>query len=347
MFSLAPYRISIQKEGSTQKLVFADNRSALGHWFHSVLANLSKNVIDLPDKKMLRVERLAANSDFTFVCAIVHTGEYGFESRLFDSKESTVKHKRTVTEAELIPFFISIALPKDAEWGVLMLQRFKNFGIRDFIAPGLQARFEATHHAKLQLERLVPSTFVQQLYKDGLVKTMRFVRYSMPDDIASALGKDVYTPHVQEVELVVKAKRKHALPKLGGITGLLDGTKNFSDVISIKDWDYDTIKLEMEFGGRRRTIELDKPFKATPNLDITENVMVGLDGHPVWADLVNEAAQFSADLLSHADFKVELDTNLCNVIQADPLPMATVATPGYFEVPAVVSEDFGAEHGVS
>ncbi|MEM5405123.1 hypothetical protein [Paraburkholderia unamae] len=342
MFSLAPYRISIQKDGSTQKLAFANNRSALGQWFHSVLASLSKNVIDLPDKKMLRVERLAANADCTFICATIHTGEYGFESRLFDSKESTVKHKRTVTEAELIPFFVSIVLPKDAEWGVLMLQRFKNFGIRDFIAPGLQARFEATHHAKLQIERLVPSTFVQQLYKDGLVKTMRFVRYSMPDDIANALGKDVYTPHVQEVELVVKAKRKHALPKLGGITDLLDGTKNFSDVVSIKDWDYDTIKLEMEFGGRRRTIEVDKPFKATPNLDITENVAVGADGHPVWDDLVSEAAQFSVDLLSHADFKLKLDTDLINVVDAAPLPATTVVAPDYFEVPPAVTEDLGA-----
>ncbi|MBJ9661023.1 hypothetical protein [Burkholderia gladioli] len=322
MFSLAPYRLSISVGGDIQRLAFDADASEVGAWFFNFFSKLSDAVKGLPDKRLMRVERIETNADLTFVCAIVHTGEYGFESKLYDSEESKIKHNRSVTEAELIPFFVSIAVPKDAEWGVVTLQRFKNYGIRDFIAPALIDTFEHEKKAKMSLERLVPATFVQQLYNDASIKAMKFVRYSLPDDIANALGKDLYTPHVQEVELVVKAKRKGVLPKIAGLAEVIAGTKNYSDVVAIQDWDYDAIKLEMDFAGRRRTIELGKPYKATPNLDITEEVGTGPDGHPVWEHLVAISATFSGELMSHADHKVVIDTKLTKSLIAAPLPMA-------------------------
>lgn len=322
MFSLAPYRLSISVGGVNQRLAFDANESEVGTWFFDFFSKLSNAVKGLPDKRLMRIERIEANADLTFVCAIVHTGEYGFESKLYDSEESKVKHKRSVTEAELIPFFVSIATPKDAEWGVVTLQRFKNYGIRDFISPALIDTFEREKKAKMALERLVPETFVQQLYNDSSIKAMKFVRYSLPDDIANALGKDLYTPHVQEVEIVVKAKRKGFLPKMGGFADVIAGKKNYSDVVAIQDWDYDAIKLEMEFAGRRRTIELGKPYKATPNMDITEEVATGPDGHPVWEDLIAVSATFSGELMSHADHKVVIDAKMTKSLIADPLPVA-------------------------
>lgn len=322
MFSLAPYRLSISVGGVNHRLAFNENESEVGAWFFDFFSKLSNAVKGLPDKRLMRIERIEANADLTFVCAIVHTGEYGFESRLYDSAESKIKHKRSVTEAELIPFFVSIAAPKDAEWGVVTLQRFKNYGIRDFISPALIDTFEREKKAKMALERLVPATFVQQLYNDASIKAMKFVRYSLPEDIANALGKDLYTPHVQEVEIVVKAKRKGFLPKKLGFADLITGKKNYADVVAIQDWDYDAIKLEMEFAGRRRTIELGKPYKATPNLDISEEVKTGPDGHPVWDDLVAVSATFSGELMSHADHKVVIDSKLTKSLIAEPLPMA-------------------------
>jgi len=33
---------------------------------------------------------------------------------------------------------------------------------------------------------------------------------------------------------------------------VIAGEKNYTDVVAIQDWDYDAIKLEMDFAGRRR-----------------------------------------------------------------------------------------------
>ncbi len=83
---------------------------------------------DRSSQKLIRVVQHAR--DFRSIRGITETGEYGYESDLYDIKSAAVSHHRTTHEAEMLPFYVSINIPKRSDVGVLLLQRFGQFGIR-------------------------------------------------------------------------------------------------------------------------------------------------------------------------------------------------------------------------
>jgi hypothetical protein len=268
----------------------------------------------------VRVATVAKNKDCTFVCGLFQTGEYGFTSQLVDSQSNSVSHERGITEAEMIPFFFCFSVPMQGTWGVLLLQRFKNLGIRDFLVPDLVEAFNKAHgNQKLMIDRLVPSTFVNALLDNSTLKGMRFVRYEMPQGIEDAFEPHGFKEHVSELELIVKAKRDDALPMIATIKQVILGKKNLSEIITIPSWEYDAVKLDLEFGGRRRTVDVGKPNKVSANLDITEDVKAGGDGHPLWEEIVPASAEFASDILSTQGVTIAIDETLDTISIAEKL----------------------------
>lgn len=314
MFGLAPYRIFITKrdDGTEVSLWESTGKKGFPHWFHKYCIDQLGTLQPREENRVARFARISANSDKTFVCGRFQTGEYGFASELVNSKSKTVSHERTIDEAEMLPFFFGLATPKQVNSGVLILQRFRNFGMRGFFVPQLIHDFEESHKGhKLTIERLVPSTLMNTLLDGSIVKSMRFVRHTMPQAIEDALGSSGFGSHVSDVELVIKAERKGSLPLLDGIKEVVSGKKNYADVVSIRGWEYESIKLDLEYAGRRRTIDIGKPFRINPNIEITDDVQLGADGHPVWKDVLSESADFAGDLLSGiSGKKIKIEKNM-------------------------------------
>jgi len=180
---------------------------------------------------------------------------------------SQVSHERTKEEAELIPFFFSLTVPKQAKWGVLILQKFKNLGIHDFFVPKLQFEFEKAFKGKrLIIERLVPSTLINTLLDNSEIKTIRFVHAIAPTSVEDALLESGYKTYIDEAEIVLRARRNTSFPMIAGIKEIVSGKKNFADVFAIQNWNYDSIKLELDYAGKRRTVDLGSPFKINPNI---------------------------------------------------------------------------------
>ncbi|WP_416050071.1 hypothetical protein [Cupriavidus basilensis] len=321
MFSLAPYRISVSADGAEKPLWSADGTHGFAPWFFTYLKDQLGALQPRPDKRLARVARVCANADGTFVFGRYQTGEYGFKSELVDSNTNAVSHVRRVTEAEMIPFFYSLAIPKQGSWGVFTLQKFKNFGIHDFIVPNLIQDFEADNKGcRLYIQRLVPETLASTLLDGALVKGMRFVSYKLPAGIEDALGSDGMTAHVREVEFVIRAAKGRYLPKLDGFKDVILGNKNIGQIATLPNIPYDTIKLDLEVNGRRRTMDIGKPFKLSPNLDVTDEVTEGDDGHPVWEDISTVARDFSADLLSAQGVTVTISNDTARDHIAEKMP---------------------------
>lgn len=320
MHSLAPYRISIQHEGKANMPLWDGKGNGLSVWMFSYFKE-KLGVLEKRDgKRMTRVAKLAANGNQTFVCGRFQTGEYGFTSELVDVDANQVSHERGKNEAEMIPFFFSVAIPKQSTWGILTLQRFKNLGIHDFLVPKMCFDFSEQYPgARLVVEKLVPQTLVKALYDGALVKEMRFVSYKMPSAVEDALGSSGFEPHVDEVELVVKAKRKGVLPKIATIKQVISGEANLSAVATIPNWHYDALKLVVEVGGRRRTIDVGKPYKVTSNLDITEEVDLASDGHPDWTQIIPASTSFCEDLFGGSGSDVTIDSTMTVIYDAPKL----------------------------
>lgn len=326
MFSLAPYRLTIKSltDGKSFPL-WNEKGEGFSTWLHQYLNGMLGKIEPRPEKRIVRVSKICANADCTFICGLLQTGKYGYRAELVDTSNSQLSHERSIAEAEMIPFFFSLAVPLQSDWGVLNLQKFQNLGIFEFLIPNLQADFNKKFPGlKLDVDRLVPETLAKAILKDAEVKALRFISYKMPKAVEDALGEYNYEDHVNTTEIVVKAKRRGSLPKIDGFIDVLNGTKNLSQIVTMPDWDYNSVKLELEVGGRRRTIDIGKPYKINPTVDITEDVKEGPDGHPVWSDVMTVSAELAENYLASQYPKIGVDTKLTQIADAPKISAAAL-----------------------
>jgi len=326
MFSLAPYRLAIKSLNDSKQVPLWDKEGkGFATWLHKYLSDKLGKIETRPEKRIARVSKICTNADYTFLCGLLQTGKYGYRAELVNTKNSNVSHERSVAEAEMVPFFFSLTIPMQSEWGVLILQKFQNFGIFESLIPTLRSDFNKEFNGfKLDVDRLVPQTLAKALLKDAEVKALRFISYKMPKAVEDALGQYNLEDNMSTTEVVIKAKRKEALPKIGGFMDVLNGTKILSKVVTMAEWDYNNVKLDLEVGGRKRTIDIGKPSKINPTVDITEEVTEGPDGHPVWDDVMKVAANLSKDFLKIQYPGVEVDTKLTHSVDAPKISPAII-----------------------
>ncbi len=320
MFSLAPYRVSVEVNGKRINLL--TKGKGFTTWLYAYLESDLGKINESGDKKVSRLARVCRNSGYTFICGKLQTGEFGYTSDIVNSKSSTVSHQRTTEEAELIPFFFSVTCPLQSDWAVLVLQKFKNLGIHDFLVPRLQFDFEKAHpDTRIFIERLVPTTLVNTLLDSSTIKAVRFVQYSMPKAVEDALlGTGYNNLNTHEFEWVLKPKRNQVLPMLEAFKELVGGKKNLTDIVAMPDkYDFDSIKLELDYAGRKRVVDLGKPFKVNPNIDITEDVASGNDGHPIWDQIMKTSLEFSKELIKTTGVVFSLDSKISEDKEAPKL----------------------------
>lgn len=248
---------------------------------------------DQDEQRLLKVTRWSA--DGRAVSGLIETGDYGYESSLYDVERDRESYRRSAHEAELLPFYFYLSLPEHANEGLVILQRFQNFGIRTVLHQDLSMWLQ--HHPDLRVH--FNALAVGEAWKEQIdperVKEIRFVRFDLPHEVASALELDNQEENIATVEYVVRANRRRSLPLTNRIREFMDGRREWNNLIEI-DFDYNTVKIEVDFGGSRRTLELTHPADMKIRYDITEQVQTGEDGHPEFDSIDQVSRAYAEDL---------------------------------------------------
>ena len=240
--------------------------------------------INTDTQKLLRV--LSFQPQDRLVSGIVETGEYGYEADLYDVNAAAVSYQRSRHDAEMVPFYFLANIPAQRDEGLLILQRRAQYGIRTVLLQDFRKYFEMLSPQMLiEINPIIPQGFIDQYLRDGRIKKVRFVRFEIPSDITDAYEGGGHTEVPGYAELAISAGRDQSLPLLGRIQDVLDGRRSVNDLIELHEFDYDTVKVEMEFAGSRKTVDLSNVMKLRAYVDITSELEVGLDGHPVLASV--------------------------------------------------------------
>jgi hypothetical protein len=301
VFSLTAYTVTINKNGSKQELDLDnfDGTTSLIDVFHSfITTGCGKDVIYPQKKRIMRfakVDKISADS----FNAKLETGEYGFTSDIYDTNLKTNAHNRKTNEAEMLPFLLHVYFPRGKTRGILIFQRFKQFGVRGYMMDEFYPHFVASHPGySVKLAKAVPAKVLAEILGKGQVKVFRFVKYQASSDICDAMSLIDQDASTTEVEYVVKAKRN-------GYFGLLDPLKkefnkpipDFKSIVEIPNFDYDTIKVDIDVAGKRRSVDLGKVFKISANIDITNDVTLDVNGHPTKKSFAKIASDLAKTIL--------------------------------------------------
>ena len=306
-FSLVPYAIRVKEKGTNKYL-------SLGNISNLDLANIL-------DGYLKQIPNSLSDSDHSSIiktgsCSLqgrvlngtIKGGDYGYTAELSNTETGRTSYQRQVTDAELIPYYFLMELPSTANKGIVVLQKFKQSGVKEAFFKNFRDYFNSKLGADytLELDPIVPKELVREYLKGGRILKIRLIKQGFPRDTFD-VNSDEH-PEDKEVtsELVFSAKRGGSLPdKLLNIFTpdkiaqfLESENKSVGSMVEIKHFDFNTIKLQVRIGKSTRTIDVSDTDRLRFSLDISNDVQEGSDGHPSFDSIDLLAKKFLKDLSS-------------------------------------------------
>lgn len=214
---------------------------------------------------------------------LVEVGGYGYGSSLRDIKSGKESYKRKPTDAEMVPLFVRIWIPKGQQFGIMALQNFGETGCKTLLTNLFLKHWDAVaENHMLRFREIVPPAIYEELISKRQVTKIRFIHHGIPQDIADAYGGNSLDPRRGEVEIVVSALKNS---DMGAANMLRKAFKR--DTFSSKDvFEYDNfepheMKVELrDEKGRKQTISFADMIRAHSRVNVSDRVTATLDGHP-------------------------------------------------------------------
>lgn len=299
-YSLAAYTLRVKDKANNQYVQIDNFNNGIDIFnvFNTYLSNLTTNSAhDSRERKLLRVENLTAHPRERILNGIIGTGEWGYESVLYDITRDLESHRRRTNEAEILPFYYLINLPRNSNDGIIILQRFQQFGIRGVLLKDFNTYFDSQWpEFKIEINPLVPEQLVTQYLSEGRITKLRFIQFRLPNDLANFYESQDHIEEEGHTELVVCAKRNRYIPVVSRIQEYMDHRRELRRLIELQNFEYDTVKVEVMIHKNRRTIDLSNLNKIKAYYDITEELQVSDTGHPQFDSIDNIAESLLRDL---------------------------------------------------
>ena len=303
-FSLACYTIRVRRRGARAYLRFNGLRDDPLDLFVDYLEALrEERTVDDVNQRLLKVTRIEPKMSQRMASGIVQNGQFGYRADLYDVDEDAVSYTRTPTEAEMMPFYFLAFFPPRRSVGVLILQRRAQFGIRTtFLQDFAKYIRGQLPNTLVEFNPLVTQGLLNQYMRGGRLTKVTFVRFDVPSDITDVVAGDGHTERAGRAEFTISAGRDRALNLLDPVLDVALGRRpvkqmvELQDIVPGMDFEYDTVKVELELGGSRRTIYLSNIMKLRAYYDISEDVQVNRDGHPVFSSIEAIALDLMDDL---------------------------------------------------
>ncbi len=259
---------------------------------------------DIFSKKVMRVSSLNRNG--RILNGIIQTGDYGYESELIDTNDGALSYKKKTNEAEMISFYFLFYIPKGRDEGVVLLQRFKNYGIRKIFMAYMKRDFPDLKHHYLVINPAIPKQVLDQYLSKGRLTKIKFVQFGLPADIADVVLSDGHQEQEGYIEFSISARRNGSFPPpvLERLREVLSGKRKMKSIIELRkqDFEYDNVKVEIvDSRNNRRIVDLSKLDDFKSYYDITNDVYTGSDGHPSFESIEKISMEILEDMRKRLD----------------------------------------------
>ncbi len=298
-YSLSTYYLHIKKKrkaGRCQLSDFDDGHdlfATLDGFFSRLQTNLTH---DQHERRLIQVAQVRRDDKARIIEGVIKTGEYGFEAELIDANSAQLSYRRRVRDAEIYPFYFLVEIPLKNDTGFILLQRFRQFGIRRILHTRLDDFFRANHdNFILTMTPVLAPEVLATLNARGELHAIHVIKYTLPADKADALR----VPREEaSVDYVVRGKRHDIL---GRLKELVLGSNSFR-IAELENLvpQFDTVKLEVELDGIKRSVDLSRP-KLRTTFDLTNRVASDPSGHPSFEDMSREAKNILHGLRTQLD----------------------------------------------
>lgn len=240
------------------------------------------------------------------VAGSVDVGVFGFESKIYDTVTRQLAHKKGKDQSDLQPFHFSFYTPNAKNIahrlnGFLLLYRFNNRGMRSIVMPDLILSFEkAFPGLKLVIEKAVPASVVNSLFKGGVVKRIRIFQNTIPQDLSSILSAQDQKKFL-EVETIIKPKPSTAFSDINWALDAIRQRKTADKIFTIPNVTPTKVKVLIGRNGKLRNVNLGAIETISSTIDIESPQIIKSTGHIDPQNWLDEADELVKGLFDESD----------------------------------------------
>lgn len=257
----------------------------------------SENVFTYCHVSMETVRNHVGQGIYDILYLRVKTGEYGEESEIVDSDTGMTTYTKSVGEADVMPFGCSIIVPcGEFTEGIVLAQSLGRNGITSIIKKKLNEYIKDLRASlRVVMNPIIPQQYMQRLLNNGVLNTLRLVKFGIPDDDAERYGIDRGARKSIE-ERVIRKPTGFVRNQYERIMECLRGERTYDTIIELDDFEIDDLKMEFSFGKRQKTISMRGLERLTVNEDVTNDVVIE-NGHPTFESLCRVMQEIGEEYL--------------------------------------------------
>ena len=311
---LEVYIIRIRNSGNTTNFLRLDNfinNTDFFNFFQKYISSFDHQLeINENRKKSLKLDssRLIINSGSRMISGIVESGDYGYESTIYNTTSGEERYKRQIDDTEIKPFYFLIHLPSNQDKGFVILQRFGIYGIHGIFKTHLTSFFKGEfENLQLDFFPFVSRQLAQAFIERGRIREFTLTRYNLPSDIIEKLGMVGHEENIMSIELKIKARRNKNLPLIGKVRNFINNPN--ARIFTIQELDnlgFDgnhKSKMRIELGGNTRTVDLADTGQIRPYYDVDNEVDKDISGHPTLESIDRVAKKLINDLQEESGYE--------------------------------------------
>ncbi len=143
----------------------------------------------------------------------------------------------------------------------------------------------------------MPENIVEEFLDKGSVTKIIFRKFEIPSDLAEYFDTKKSKDVKGYVEFRVVASRNNKLPLHTTIKKLISGGKGQIDFLEINKYEFNSVKVQVDYKNDKRTIDLGDFGKFRAYYDVSSEVKTGVDGHPIFTSIDSAATNLLNELI--------------------------------------------------
>lgn len=264
-FKLVPYIIRIRNKRSEDyidltKIPTTNQDISLFDIFGNICKKYNKDVyLRSKEQKTLYIEDSSTDKGRRLISGIIKSGEYGYETDFYDTKlHKRISSARKEEYSEELPFFFlfHLATVKNSNRGFLILQKFKQFGVKTILGKAIQETIESLNkNLIIEINPLINEELLKVLKSADKLIELKLIKRKIPKDVADKNRIENYEDVYEERSFKIKRNKEIRLKIKEHFERVLRNIEYpYSEVKSEK---YDEVKLIIKKGTTTSTISLE------------------------------------------------------------------------------------------
>ena len=154
--------------------------------------SILENVFSYNEADLQVIKNKNGQNIYEILSLKIKTGEYGEESEIVDPETGEVTHVKKPGEADVMPFGCCILVPcGEFSEGIVLTQSLGRNGITSAIKKRFNEYIkEIDVQLRVVMNPLVPKQYMENVLKNGVLKSIRLISFGIPDDDADRYGID-------------------------------------------------------------------------------------------------------------------------------------------------------------